>query len=276
MKSVYYLSTNARGGPTVRMARLVEFVRSIRRGHRVERHSPDSYSSKLSSALLVLNGQINRLKNKYAGMEARGKEYFERCIQALQAGDEGYAAIYASEIAELRRIARIVLQSLIVLEQVRVRMESLLELREIIGLAPVLKGLLERVRSEIVNIVPEAAESLGSLTDAIDSLIAGSGMVANVPALEERPEELSDEAVRILDEARTIIAQKVAESFPDIPTLSPREKMVYNYISSLPEGSVLEVEACARALGIPEGEVEVALRKLEERGLIEVSQSEAT
>lgn len=241
----------------------------------MEEHSAD-YSSKLSSALLVLNGQINRLKNKYAGLEARGKEYFERCIQALQAGDEGYAAIYAGEIAELRRIARIVLQSLIVLEQVRVRMESLLELREIIGLAPVLKGLLERVRSEIVKVVPEAAESLGSLTDAIDSLIAGSGVVTNVPVLEEKPEELSDEAIRILDEARTIIAQKVAESFPEIPTLAPNERLVYNYISSLPEGSVLEVEACASALGIPENEVEQALRKLQEKGFIEVSQGELT
>ncbi|MEM0382172.1 MAG: hypothetical protein QW059_06505 [Nitrososphaerota archaeon] len=259
------------------MGRLVEYIRArtFRRGRGV-REGADSYSSRLSSALLVLNTQINRLKNKYAGLEARGKEYFERCIQALQMGDEGYAAIYAGEIAELRRIARIVLQSLLVLEQVRVRMESLLELREIIGLAPVLKGLLERVKVEIVKIIPEAAESLDSLSGAIDSLIAGSGMSASLPAQEVEHNELSDEAIRILDEARAIIAQKMAESFPEVPTLTPKERIIYNYISSLPEGAVLEVEACSRALGIPEGEVEEVLKKLEEKGLIEVSQGELT
>lgn len=263
------------GRPFWTMARIVEFVRRMRQGRRAESLA-DSYSPKLSSALLILNSQINRLKNKYAGLEARGKEYFERCIQALQMGDEGYAAIYASEIAELRRIARIILQSLLVLEQVRVRMESLLELREIIGLAPVLKGLLERVRAEIVKVVPEAAESLDSLSGAIDSLIAGSGLSVSIPVQETSADDLSDEAVKILDEARAIIAQKVAESFPDVPTLTPKERMIYNYISSLPEGSVLEVETCSRALGLSEVEVEDVLRKLEEKGLIEVSQGEMT
>lgn len=259
------------------MARIVEYIRARALGRgRSLREGPDSYSSRLSSALMMLNTQINRLKNKYAGLEARGREYFERCIQALQMGDEGYAAIYAGEIAELRRIARIVLQSLLVLEQVRVRMESLLELREIIGLAPVLKGLLERVRLEIVKVVPEAAESLDSLSGAIDSLIAGSGMSISLPSQEVVREELSDEAMRILDEARAIIAQKMAESFPEVPTLTSKERMIYNYISSLPEGSVLEVETCSRALGIPEEEVEEVLRRLEEKGLIEVSQGELT
>ncbi|MCS7145827.1 MAG: hypothetical protein RMJ28_04755 [Nitrososphaerota archaeon] len=255
------------------MARIIEFVRSMG-GRRRKEGLADSYGPRLSSALLVLNTQINRLKNKYAGLEARGKEYFERCIQALQMGDEGYAAIYANEIAELRRIARIVLQSLLVLEQVRVRMESLLELREIIGLAPVLKGLLERVRAEIVKVVPEAAESLDSLSSAIDSLIAGSGISVNLPAQDTGVEELSDEAAKILDEARALIAQKVAESFPEVPTLTPKERQVYNYITSLPEGSVLDVETASYALGIPEREVEEILRRLEEKGLIEVSQAE--
>jgi len=257
------------------MVRLVKFAKPLGWRHRRTR-AEEGYAPRIASALHLLNAQINRLKNKYAGLEARGREYFERCIQTLQAGDEGYAAIYAGEIAELRRIARIVLQSLLILEQVRVRMESLLELREIIGLAPVLKGLLERVRVEIVKVVPEAAESLDSLAEAIDGLIAGSGLTMNAPHPEAGEESLSDEALNILEEARAIIARRVAESFPDVPTLTPAEKLVYNYIQTLPEGSVLDIEVCSHALGLAVGEVEEVLKRLEEKGLIEVSQGELT
>jgi division protein CdvB (Snf7/Vps24/ESCRT-III family) len=252
----------------VKMPRLLDVIRRKKPPAPMVRNG-GHYAARLSSALLSLNTQIGRLKNKYAGLEARGKEYFERCVQALQAGDEGYAAIYANEIAELRRIARIVLQSLLVLEQVRVRMESLIELRDIIGLAPVLKGLLEVVRSEIVKVVPEAAASLDELSSAIDGLVGSSGVQPPLPEYER--EALSDEAMRILEEARAIIAKKVAESFPEVPTLSREERVVYEYIKSLPEGSVLDVGTCSVALGMPEEEVESVLRRLEEKGLIEVA-----
>ncbi len=255
------------------MPRLLDVIKWRRPPSQTVRDS-GQYAARLSSALLTLNAQINRLKNKYAGLEARGKEYFERCVSALQSGDEGYAAIYANEIAELRRIARIVLQSLLVLEQVRVRMESLLELRDIIGLAPVLKGLLESVRSEIVKVVPEAAESLDELSNAIDGLVSSAGV--HQPIAVEDKEELSDEAMRILEEARAIIARQVAESFPVVPTLSREERIIYEYIVSLPEGTVLEVDSCSKALGIPEQEVEDVLRRLEQKGLIELaSQTES-
>jgi DNA-binding MarR family transcriptional regulator len=92
----------------------------------------------------------------------------------------------------------------------------------------------------------------------------------------EDKEELSDEAMRILEEARAIIARQVAESFPVVPTLSREERIIYEYIVSLPEGTVLEVDSCSRALGIPEQEVEDVLKRLEQKGLIEVaSQTES-
>ena len=234
----------------------------------------EEFRLRIEKSLSQLRGQIERLNNKYRELAARNKLYFEKCIEALVAKDEERAKIYASEIAEIKKLAKIIVHSQLVLLQIRIRLESILELGEVLVLVRPLITLLENVRTEIADVVPEASENLRSLANTIENFITESETYVEPPP-SQALEELSDEANFILNEARRIAAEKVKEHFPDIPTLTEEEKAVYSYVMSN-QNEELDLGECASQLGISPENLQEILRRLQEKGLIEIQIGEVS
>lgn len=228
---------------------------------------------RVEKAVTTLNAHIERLNNKYREMLARSREYFERTVEALQSKDDEKAKIYASEIAEIRKLAGIVLHSQLVLLQVKIRLESILELGEALTLIRPLAAMLQNVVSEIRVVAPEASENLRNLMGLIDDFISSAGVY--VEPVAEGVSEASDEASFVLEEARRIAAEKVRQSFPEAPKLSEVEKTVYRFVmeNNLEE---LDLETCSARLNISVDAVSEALKSLHEKGLIQLETAEAT
>ena len=82
------------------------------------------------------------------------------------------------------------------------------------------------------------------------------------------PKELDAEASKILEEAQRKAAERVKDAFPDVPKLSEEEKLVYSYISASDEE--LDLKRCARELGLNEDQIRDVLKRLEQKGLIQL------
>ena len=218
---------------------------------------------KLEHSLNQLSAQIIKLRSKYDEMVARSKEYFEEVVQALMNGDENRASIYAEEIAEIRRLARIVVKTQLVLEQVKLRLETILEISDVLGLLIPLISLVAEVEDEVRGVAPEAAESLQELASCIEDFTSISG---NQEEVIQIPEELDAEASKILEEAQRKAAERVKDVFPDVPKLSEEERLVYSYISA--NDDELDLRRCARELGLDEDQIRHVLKRLEQKGLI--------
>ncbi|MCS7110233.1 MAG: hypothetical protein NZ956_02030 [Candidatus Caldarchaeum sp.] len=233
----------------------------------------DEFKGRVEKAVTTLNAHIERLNNKYREMLARSREYFERTVEALQAKDDEKAKIYASEIAEIKKLAGIVLHSQLVLLQVKIRLESILELGEALSLIRPLAAMLENVVDEIKDVAPEASENLRSLMGMIDDFMSSAGVY--VEPVSDRVAETSEEASFVLEQARRIAAEKILQSFPEAPKLTDVEKAVYRYVSenNLDE---LDLEACASQLKLDAEAVSEALKSLHEKGLIQLETAEAT
>ncbi len=220
---------------------------------------------RLEKALTELGTQIERLRHKYRSMEAMSREYMERVVESLIAKDEAKATIYAEEIAEIRRLAEIVYKTQLVLEQVKLRLETIIEISELIGLVVPLVSLITEIEDEVVGIAPEAMDNLRELASCIEEFTSAATAKEMEPI---KREDLSDEALKVLDEARRIAAEKVEETFPDVPELTEKEKQIYAYISR--NGEEIDVYRCADELGIDVKEVKAVLEELERKGLIEL------
>nr|BAJ49609.1 conserved hypothetical protein [Candidatus Caldarchaeum subterraneum] len=233
----------------------------------------EEFRARVEKAVTSLNAHIERLNNKYRDMLARSREYFNRTVEALQAKDDAKAKLYASEIAEIKKLAGIVLHSQLVLLQVKIRLESILELGEALTLLKPLATLLENVAEEISYVTPEASEHLRSLMVMIDDFMATAGVYVE-PSSEKMP-EFSEEASFILEEARKIAAEKVRETFPEAPRLTDVEKAVYEYVlgANIEE---LDLETCANALSLDPETVSNILKTLHEKGLIQLEFAETT
>ncbi|RLF99501.1 MAG: hypothetical protein DRN49_04300 [Thaumarchaeota archaeon] len=220
---------------------------------------------KLEQSLNQLNAQIMKLKSKYQEMMSKSKDYFEHVVEAMMSGDEERASIYAEEIAEIRKLAKVVMRTQLLLEQVKLRLETILEVSELIGLVIPLLSLIAEVEDEVAGVAPEAAKNLHELACYIEDF-AGSTAMSDFDLT--MSESVSEDAKKVLEEAQKIAAEKIKESFPDVPKLSEKEKLVYSYLSK--SGSELDLKRCAKELGIDVKQVKQILQKLEEKGLIEL------
>ena len=220
---------------------------------------------RLEQSLNQLNAQIMKLKSKYQEMMNKSKEYFERVVEAMMSGDEDRASIYAEEIAEIRKLANMIMKTQLLLEQVKLRLETIIEVSELIGLVVPLLSLIAEVEDEVSGVAPEAASNLHELASYIQNFAETTSMINPAQPLQE---ELSEDVKKVLEEARKAAAEKIKESFPDVPKLSEEEKLVFSYISK--SGSEIDLRKCAKELGIDARQVKQILEKLEEKGLIEL------
>ena len=169
----------------------------------VDEEAREEIRLKLEQSLSELNAQIMKLRSKYEEMTAKSKEYFEQVVEALISGDEGRASIYAEEIAEIKRLASILVKTQLVLEQVKLRLETILEISELMGLVVPLLSLITEVGDEIAGVAPDAAKNLHELATYIEDF-------SNVSSVNElkvgAPEELDEEARKILEEAQKAAA----------------------------------------------------------------------
>lgn len=226
---------------------------------------------KVESSLTSLSTQVEKLRLRYNAMIARSKEYFEKCIEALTVNDVERAKMYADEIAGIRKLADIVVRCSLFLEQIKIRLETILELKEVIGLMVPLISIIEAVESEISRVVPEASSNLRELANLIEDFISTSSTMEIGPGNEV---EVSIDAKMVLEEAKRCAAEVIKKSFPEVPSLTDEERLVYSYIMKGVEE--LDVNECAKELGLERFQVENALRNLQEKGLIEVQIAERT
>jgi division protein CdvB (Snf7/Vps24/ESCRT-III family) len=171
----------------------------------------DSRYLEILTALKIQSEKLNRTAQR---LVARGKELFEQCVRAQQEGDSGRATIYANEIAQLRKMSRIIVRSQLSLEKVILRLETVKEFGDVMHVLGPATAIIRQVQSDLAGIVPEVAQNLKYVDEMLEGLIieAGSvsGSIINV--------SVSDgEAQKILQEASEVAAQRMKTAFPEIP-----------------------------------------------------------
>lgn len=165
----------------------------------------------ITTQLKVQAEKLNRTNQR---LTSRGRNLFEQCVQATQEKDSQRAAMYANEIAQLRRMSRVLLRSQLSLEQVVLRLETVKEFGDVMtALGPAI-SIVQQIQGELTGVVPEVASGLARVDEMLDSLLieAGgiSGEVSSVSVQDE-------EAKKIMQEASEIAAQRMRAAFPELP-----------------------------------------------------------
>lgn len=149
-----------------------------------------------------------RLERRVRDIEARERELFEQVVKAHMERDRERAAMYAEELAELRRALRRLVHANLLLESVLYRIEAVKDLQDAGKVVLPLKDILAMASQEIRGIAPTASDELDKLVNLMEDLSVEIGSF-NEPMIAET--RLSDEARKILEEASTIAAQRRGE-----------------------------------------------------------------
>jgi division protein CdvB (Snf7/Vps24/ESCRT-III family) len=183
----------------------------------------DSTSASDEERILVqLEVQAEKLRRISQRMASRGKELFESCVRAQQLGDNATASMYAGEVAQLRKISSVVVKGELSLEKVALRLRSIRDFRQAVGVVGPAIKVIQQIGSELKDIAPEVSTSLRELDEKLDDIFISSG---SVPSGFDDVAVVDQEAKKILQEASAVAEQRIRTSFPDMQQSYPSWEM---------------------------------------------------
>jgi division protein CdvB (Snf7/Vps24/ESCRT-III family) len=158
--------------------------------------------------------QITKLDQASERFNQKDRALFAKIVDAYAKHDTAHANVYANELAEVRKMAKLVMNARLALDQVCLRLRTVSEFGDIVSnLGPAI-GVLRSVSSGLCGVFPEAENELGEIGNMLSGIMfdagQGSGMTLNFNSVNE-------DASKILDEAAAVAEQKVNANFPDLP-----------------------------------------------------------
>jgi len=175
----------------------------------------DSFSQRVQDTLIGLRVQLEKIKRTYDRLKGRDSDCFRTCVQCIESGELERAKMFAGEVAEVRKLASLVLHGQLVLERVKLRLETMNEIGDVVGDLVPMMTVVEQVREEVMHVIPEAESVLAQVNESLETLFSTS--VGEVISQQELAPELDEEARRILLEARELAANRIKDVFPGVP-----------------------------------------------------------
>jgi len=185
---------------------------------------PSPLKPHLNFAIKRIKLQIQRLEKATDRFSERDKSLFARTVKAYSKRDMTRANVFANELAEIRKMEKMIIHARLALEQIVLRLRTVTELGDVVStLAPTV-GVLRSVRTGMAGVLPEAERELGQIGNLLNGIIIDAGQSTG---LNISFEAANEDAKKILNEAVTVAEQKIKEELPEIPVGVPtvREKV---------------------------------------------------
>jgi len=175
---------------------------------------PPPLKPRMDHAIRRLDLQINRLDQAAERFSQKDKALFGKIVAAYETHDSARANIYANELAEVRKMTKLVMNAKLALDQVQLRLRTVTEFGDIVStLGPVI-GVLRSVSVGLVGVIPEAENELGDIGNMLSGLMFDAGQSSGFSL---NFNSVNEDAAKILDEAATVAEQKISANFPDLP-----------------------------------------------------------
>ena len=178
---------------------------------------PKPIRPQILRATQQLTGEVNRLDASMNRLRARENAIFRKAVAAVQAHDQESSKAYSNELAEVRKMTKIVTQSKLALEQITTRLQTVTDIGDFaLTIAPAI-GVVRNVRAALGEAMPDAQGALGEIGSELNSILADVGQITGTTFYTQ---ESSEEANKILAEAAAIAEKRMSESLPQVPTSS--------------------------------------------------------
>ena len=175
---------------------------------------PGPLKPRLDFAVRRIELQVQKLDQATDRFTQRDKAIFARIVDAYTKHDTSRANVFANELAEVRKMERLIINARLALEQIVLRLRTVSELGDVVSTLGPAVGVLRSVRAGLVSVFPEAENELGEIGNMLSGIMIeagqGSGMTLNFDSVNE-------DASKILNEAATVAEQRIKEKFPDLP-----------------------------------------------------------
>jgi division protein CdvB (Snf7/Vps24/ESCRT-III family) len=179
---------------------------------------PGPLKPRLDMAIRRIELQVQRLDQANERFSDRDKKIFARIVEAYTKHDMARANVFANELAEIRKMEKMIMHGRLALEQIVLRLRTVSELGDIVTtLAPAV-SVLSSVKSGMTAIFPEAERELGQIGNMLNGIMIDAGQSTGLTI---NFESANEDAQKILTEASSVAEQRIKEKFPELPAGMP-------------------------------------------------------
>ena len=157
------------------------------------------------------NQKLDTILDKLNGKE---KSLFNQVVNHLQKHDVQESKVLSNELAQVRKSSKLISQLKTSLEQVHLRLDSTVDVGNVMAALGPAMGSLTNLRSGLSGVVPEVDTQLGEINCVFTDIMTSAAGIGNTSIAYDASSEDVD---KILSEAGAVAEQRVNENFPDVP-----------------------------------------------------------
>ena len=159
--------------------------------------------------------QNQRINNALKRFEKRDSALFNRVVKALHSRDTQRANVFASELAEIRKVEKMLMHAGLAMESISMRLTTIKELGDVVTVIAPAANVLNNIRSNMSGVFPEASRELENIGTLLGDIVSSSSQNAD---LDLNIGISNAEAEKILQEAELAAEEKLRSQLPEIIT----------------------------------------------------------
>ena len=180
--------------------------------------NPGPLKPRLDLAIRQIQVQVAKLDSTSTKLRERDNSIFGKVVASLQKHDTQHASVFANELAEIRKMNKMVTQAKLALEQIVLRLNTITELGDIVVTLTPAMAVIRNVKQGLVGVLPEAESEIGEISGLLSSILVDAGTVGGYSL---NFEAANEDAERILAEASAVAETRMKEKFPEVPAILP-------------------------------------------------------
>jgi division protein CdvB (Snf7/Vps24/ESCRT-III family) len=169
---------------------------------------------RLEQAVRQIQIQISRLDQTATKLRERDASIFNKVVANIQKHDMDHATVYANELAEVRKMNKMVTSAKLALEQIVLRLNTVQELGDVVVTLTPAMAVIKNVKSGLMTVLPEAEHEIGEISGLLSGILVDAGQMGGYTL---NFEAAGEEAEKILGEASAVAEQRMKDKFPDLP-----------------------------------------------------------
>jgi division protein CdvB (Snf7/Vps24/ESCRT-III family) len=182
----------------------------------------ENLKEQIALVIQRIDVQTRTLDAAVQRFQSRDADIFSRVVKAFSQRDEARANILATELAEIRKIEKMLTNASLAMQSVSMRLNTVSEMGDLVAVLSPAKSVINSVRSGMCDILPEASNELGNIGNLLNDIVGTTCQTSDIPVNSTR---IDPEAEAILKEAEMITERKLKQQLPEITENNAKERL---------------------------------------------------
>ena len=170
---------------------------------------------RIQTAVNKLQVQISKMDTMLNKLHERDAQLFQRVVTAMQQHNTSTSRVLSNELAEIRKVTKMLGNARMSLEQVQLRLTTIHDLGDaMVAIGPAM-STMKGLKSSLGRFMPEADSELNAMTQTLNGLMMDS-LAGDSFSMES--DVSNEETEKILQEASAVAEQQIGDKFPSVPS----------------------------------------------------------